>query len=100
MPLYGYGLLPLPAQRGPLWAAPERESNRLRGDEQSATVAVDQEQRFAAGFAEGALELRDIGDGLMVDFLDHVALLQAGVGHFAGRVDVGDNDALGGRGDV
>ena len=88
--------LPLPAQRGHFWTALGREADELlSSDEESAAVAVDQQQRFASGFAHGALELRDVADGLMVDFLDDVALLQAGVGHFAGGVDVGDDDALG-----
>ena len=85
---------------GHFWVAPgtEGKDRRLWGlgdDEESSAFAVYQEQRIAAGFADGALELRDIGDGLMVDFLDDVALLEPRVGKSAGRVDARDDDALG-----
>src|ERR1700676_493864 len=83
---------------GPRWDG--RQASKLGSDEESAAVAADQKQGLASGPSNGALELRDVVDGLMVDFLDDVALLQARVGHFARRVDVGDNDAFGGFGEA
>src|SRR5580658_2417217 len=79
-----------------------RRDRRLLGlgDKESSAFAVYQEQRIAAGFANGTLELRDIVDRLMVDLLDYVALLEAGVGQFAGGVDVGDDNTLGCLGDA
>ena len=72
-------------------------SEAISSDEECSAFAIYEEQRFVAALADCFLELRDVGDGLMVDFLDDVALLKAGVGHFAGGVDVGDDDALGRR---
>ena len=99
---HAFRWLPLPAQRGQCRPAlgDRNETGELGGDEEGPALAVDEKQRIASGLAERALELRDVADGLMVDFLDQVALLQAGVGHLAGRVDVGDNDALGCRGNA
>src|SRR5690348_15530852 len=81
-----------------LEAGPDAQSRRQQsaGDEEGAAITIDEEQRTASRLADGTLKLRDVCYGLMIHFLNHVALLQAGVGHFAGRVDVGDNDAFGG----
>src|ERR1700719_2890057 len=85
---------------GHFWLAPGtgREGPTvigLGGDEESSALAVYQEQRIAAGFADSALEFRETCDGLMVDLLDDVALLEAGVGPFAGGGGGGDDDPLG-----
>lgn len=69
-------------------------------DEESSALAVYKEKRFGAALADRLLELRDVGDGFVVNFLDDVALLEAGVGHLASGVDAGDNDAFGGRRNV
>src|SRR5580700_4928660 len=98
-------LAPLPTRCRHFWVAPGTEGKDrpllgLGGDKESSAFAVYQEQRIAAGFANGTLELRDIVDRLMVDLLDYVALLEAGVGQFAGGVDVGDDNTLGCLGDA
>jgi hypothetical protein len=72
----------------------------LSSDEERSAFAIYEEQRLGTAFANRVLELRDVADRLMIDFLDDIALLQARVGHFAGRVDAGDDDAFGCRGDV
>src|SRR5580704_3372287 len=72
----------------------------LSSDEERSAFAIYEEQRLCAALANGALELRDVADGLMVDFLDDVALLEAGVGHFARGIDAGDDNAFGRRGNV
>ena len=73
---------------------------QLGSDEKRSAFAIYEEQRIGTALANRLLELRHVRDGLMVDFLDYVALLQAGVGHLAGRVDAGDDDALGRRRNV
>src|SRR5271163_1526505 len=66
----------------------------LSSDEERSALTVYEEQRLRAALADSVLELRDVGDWLMVDFLDDVAFLQAGVRHLACGVDLSDNDAL------
>jgi hypothetical protein len=97
--LFRFGFL-FRAGDGHCWPAPDGEgpgisNDWLGGDEESSAFAVDEEQGIASRFADGALELRDGRNRLMVYLLNDVAFLEAGVGHFAGGVDVGDNDALG-----
>jgi len=48
---------------------------QLGSDEKRSAFAIYEEQRIGAALANRLLELRDVSDGLMVDFLDYVALL-------------------------
>jgi hypothetical protein len=49
----------------------------LPDDEERRAAAIYEQQRIVSGFANGALELGDVVDGLMVYFLDDIAFLQS-----------------------
>jgi len=46
----------------------------LRGDEQGISFATDEQERIFARLAYGLIELADVPDRLVVDFLDHITL--------------------------
>ena len=47
---------------------------QLRGDEQRMSLAIHQQERFLARLANGLIEVSDVPDWLVVDFLDHITL--------------------------
>lgn len=68
-------LAPLSRRRPLLASAGKREGLAGSADEEKSDAAtIYEQQRMVSGLANGALELGDVVDGLMVDFLDDVAL--------------------------
>ena len=47
---------------------------QLRGDEQRMSLAIHKQERFLARLANGLIEVSDVPDWLVVDFLDHITL--------------------------
>ena len=48
---------------------------QLRGYEQSVPLAIHEQERILARLLNGSIEVGDVRDCLMIDFLDHITRL-------------------------
>ena len=48
---------------------------QLRGYEQSAPLAIHEQERILSRLTYGSVEVGDVCDRLVIDFLDHISLL-------------------------
>src|SRR5208283_5185436 len=72
-------------------------SLRFNNHENGAATAIHQQESRLSGLAHQVVEVAFVVDRLLVDRLDHVALLQAGLCRRAAFVNARNHDTLGRR---